>query len=758
VTAELEKDLAVAVEVEPPKEILDYRKRWSAALAACLPFDYAPALAELAKPAEGAAKEEAAADLQGVQLAAEAAKEGLALVLKWAKGTPVKLERIDGGVRTPIEGRIWRVDPHEIELAVPGGLESIPLAFLSPATLGEVFASRAGKKPDDPLAAALLCALEGDLDGAARFGVALPERFKAAAAWVAADRASGPEGEAYRLFAEAEADFRVPASRLGSSSRYAGLLQTHAGTRLVRRLKPLLEERLEHSRETLLAADAFVPGGSFRWLEATKDRPESAMSAAEFPPDKASANFVEVEAVIPSDASFRAWVYVGACCLETAAFRLQAPELQGGTAKEPQPAEPGSPHSAPVRITLSLRAKHASHGGPKEPSRWGWVALPLPKYATTELRRIRLVTEQQGFAAAYVFLSAGRGSPPPAAELRELDKLRPGPSTTAATGQLLREYWKGIGGKEVQALTSHPSFPDRPSGSDFVPLFEGPTDFANDYGSRLRGYLHPPVNGDYVFFVVSDDHSELYLSSDENPARKTLLVRVTDDAKPRQWDHANARKSAPVPLRAGRRYYVEVLHKDANQGDNIAVGWQLPDGALERPIPGTRLSPWGAPGRPRARSATAGTLVRAVSAGLPAAATIDGVAFEGRDVAHVDWGLGQRMENQSVPLRPPAEGDKARMIRSSWWRREGLGVSVGNLPAGDYAVYLWFWEDTESQTFDVFLNDHKVRDRYASGPAGTWERLGPFPASPGADGRIWIRTSAGADANLSAVEIWKGIR
>ena len=35
---------------------------------------------------------------------------------------------------------------------------------------------------------------------------------------------------------------------------------------------------------------------------------------------------------------------------------------------------------------------------------------------------------------------------------------------------------------------------------------------------------------------------------------------------------------------------------DPGGGDNLAVGWQLPSGGYERPIPGSRLSPWsGAP-------------------------------------------------------------------------------------------------------------------------------------------------------------------
>jgi hypothetical protein len=38
-------------------------------------------------------------------------------------------------------------------------------------------------------------------------------------------------------------------------------------------------------------------------------------------------------------------------------------------------------------------------------------------------------------------------------------------------------------------------------------------------------------------------------------------------------------------------YLVEGLLKEGGGGDNFAVGWRLPDGTLERPIPGNRVTP-----------------------------------------------------------------------------------------------------------------------------------------------------------------------
>jgi hypothetical protein len=157
-------------------------------------------------------------------------------------------------------------------------------------------------------------------------------------------------------------------------------------------------------------------------------------------------------------------------------------------------------------------------------------------------------------------------------------------------GVLLREFWTGIPGAAVADLTRHPRFPGRPDGTSMPELFEAPTDWADQYGTRLRGYLHPPATGAYTFWISGNDQAELWLSPSADPARKVLVARVPVGTAARQWDAAPEQKSAPVRLVAGQRYYVEALQKDGVGRDNLAVGWQLPDGTLERPIPGARLS------------------------------------------------------------------------------------------------------------------------------------------------------------------------
>ena len=167
--------------------------------------------------------------------------------------------------------------------------------------------------------------------------------------------------------------------------------------------------------------------------------------------------------------------------------------------------------------------------------------------------------------------------------------------TTGATGQILREWWTGIGGTDINSLTSSANYPDNPTGSDLLDRFEAPTDWADSYGSRIRGYIHPPVTGDYTFWIASDDNGELWLSSDSDPANKTMIANVPGWSTDYDWYKFPEQQSATITLNQGERYYVEALMKEGGGLDNIAVAWQIPGGSLEV-IEGAFLSPYtGAP-------------------------------------------------------------------------------------------------------------------------------------------------------------------
>ena len=173
-------------------------------------------------------------------------------------------------------------------------------------------------------------------------------------------------------------------------------------------------------------------------------------------------------------------------------------------------------------------------------------------------------------------------------------KIEAKPAEPAA-GSILREFWTNMPGGTVADMTNNPKFAEAPDGSDLITKFEAPQNWGDNYGQRVRGFVLPPVTGAYTFFIASDDASELWLSTDATPANKQKICGVNSCTGPNEWGKFPEQKSQPVTLEAGKRYYIEALHKEAGGGDHVSAGWQLPDGKQELPIPGNRLAPAAGP-------------------------------------------------------------------------------------------------------------------------------------------------------------------
>ena len=164
----------------------------------------------------------------------------------------------------------------------------------------------------------------------------------------------------------------------------------------------------------------------------------------------------------------------------------------------------------------------------------------------------------------------------------------PGPDVCTASGTITREYWGGVQGSRVSDIPVNTA----PDETSTLTVFEGPTNIGSHYGTRIRGYICAPANGNYHFYISSNDHSELWLSDGDDPANKIRIAFVNGATGVRQWDKYSSQRSTAIPLTKGGKYYIEALHKQGVGSDHIAVGWELPDGTLERPIAGSRLSPF----------------------------------------------------------------------------------------------------------------------------------------------------------------------
>ncbi len=166
-------------------------------------------------------------------------------------------------------------------------------------------------------------------------------------------------------------------------------------------------------------------------------------------------------------------------------------------------------------------------------------------------------------------------------------------------GYILFEYYWGGGINDRLAQTyKNPKWPDGWDDWEWRTSFVGQTNIGDSYATRVRGYLYPPADGYYTFWISSDNESELFLSTDDNPANIVMIATVMGTTtegwtNPLQWGKYATQKSAVITLEADKRYYIEVAATEGGGGDNLAVGWGGPvigNGPVV--IEGQDLSPW----------------------------------------------------------------------------------------------------------------------------------------------------------------------
>jgi len=167
-------------------------------------------------------------------------------------------------------------------------------------------------------------------------------------------------------------------------------------------------------------------------------------------------------------------------------------------------------------------------------------------------------------------------------------------------GILYADIWTGYNGgfssytNMVNYATAHPV----PSKKDST-YYLGTKLNINNYLVKVKGYLHPPISGDYKLMVRADSLGALFLSSDDKPANlgssPVAWARPAGATWPAssRWATSGTAISSPIYLSAGKRYYFEFYHAD-NGGNHFGdVGWSGPEFLMDQPILGQNLSAYG---------------------------------------------------------------------------------------------------------------------------------------------------------------------
>ncbi len=137
---------------------------------------------------------------------------------------------------------------------------------------------------------------------------------------------------------------------------------------------------------------------------------------------------------------------------------------------------------------------------------------------------------------------------------------------------ITKEVWTGLTGPLTVA-----SIPvnTAPNISTTVNTFEDTaTNYGDNYGVRIRGYMNVQTSGMYYFWLAGNDAAELWISNDTEPVNKVKRAATTGaGSTARQWSAHASQKSGWMEMTAGVKYYVEVLHRGGSGSANtLAVG------------------------------------------------------------------------------------------------------------------------------------------------------------------------------------------
>lgn len=400
-SAELDRALAIPVDTPPPApppasaEARAYAVAKDQALLRASARDYAGAAAALER-AGAALKEEPVRkefaddvrDLKELDRVYQAAIAGL------ASSNTLQLRTVDD---QSVHGRVLSIDADRVEIVVD---PTRPTVFVEWSDVRE------------STLVPLLKAQNPDARVVARFeqveGLARP-------------KPPAEELKARELYYEAERQFREMGTREKSIEAYKQLKAKFKATALVRRALARIERRSESGKEYYFLPIDLAFSGTF---SLTKEGRVESLAASEA--DQANRNWVEWEFHPLPSSTYRCWALVGGCCAEAFAIHLQATGLTETHPKtrKKAPAEPGSDLASPVKHSIrNLKTAHPK-GEPQKPTRWEWIEIPLPRAAAPGTRRVRLLTDQQGFGVAAVVVSATRTRAPTDAEGAALAKAR----------------------------------------------------------------------------------------------------------------------------------------------------------------------------------------------------------------------------------------------------------------------------------------------------------------------------------------------
>jgi len=205
-------------------------------------------------------------------------------------------------------------------------------------------------------------------------------------------------------------------------------------------------------------------------------------------------------------------------------------------------------------------------------------------------------------------------------------------------GVLKFSYYDNISGNATQGMYDDARYGVEPTLVAAAASLNSRTVFPDDsheaYGATLEGLFSPPADGDYDFFMGSDDNGDLWLSTDENPANASIIAFESGccNGFREPGDGVNQTTASPIKLLKSKKYFLRLAYKEGGGGDWGQAAFRkttdvTPAAALQ-PIPGKYFTAIG--GAPSAPEGSFLSVTPAPNATAAAPNKVEVVHLDGR--------------------------------------------------------------------------------------------------------------------------------
>lgn len=170
--------------------------------------------------------------------------------------------------------------------------------------------------------------------------------------------------------------------------------------------------------------------------------------------------------------------------------------------------------------------------------------------------------------------SAGSG----ADQLWRIEEVTAAPNCFSA-GSIAVDRWSGVNWAfPIQLPTTTPTLSTTQGNT------QGPWNVADNYMSRVRGYICPQQTGSYQFNVTGDDNVELFLSTNSMAGSMTRVAYIQGWTSELEYSKFASQTSSTITLQANQIYYFELRHAEGSGGDGWRISWKTPSTTTWQPI------------------------------------------------------------------------------------------------------------------------------------------------------------------------------